>query len=610
MAQEKESSMARRLALALSALLVGPLAGAAPALSPGGGAAAPPAQLSDQVVVVVESPGFGETVAGQVVVRGYALDRRASEDAGIRTTPGGVQVWLDRGAGSATGRLLGDAVYGAERPDVAAALGGQYLAVGFAFPWDSCLVPEGRHTLQVFAESTRGTDVEFGFAQTEVVVGACPTPPTPSAVPGSRPLRGQPDWEAILLRTSELRGLAPREELYRAPLTRETYDQRWGAELARYYQSPALDTSRLLLVAFGLLDPGANLADEVRRLQTALPLGVYDAANHVLFVSHDPPDSPLGRVTMAHELTHALQDQHYGWPTRLAQSSPGERERTAEENLALRALLEGDAVIVQRMYQATTIQDPAELARLQAEEAAASAGVDFSRIPYAVYQTTYFPYFYGPTFIYGVLGEGPLTTYGQYGPAIDPLFRDPPVSTSQILHPERYRAGIQPVPVRLPGLEPLLGDEWTRQGEEQQGEFAHRLILDNWLRAEDPDRAAAVASGWTGDRAAVYRRREADGRLTDEVVVVLKTRWESAAAAREWAAAYAETVPLRYQDPVRYAGRTDQLRSTRRLPDLWTWEMPEERGIALLQRDQVTAIAIAPTEALATQLAEYVLAGP
>jgi hypothetical protein len=602
--------MARRLALIVLGWLLGALVALAPAPRAVPAAAAPLAQLSDEVVVVIEEPRPGETVVGQVLVRGYAFDRRATDDAGIRPTLGGVQVWLNRGAGAATGRLLGDAVYGDERPDVAAAQGAQYRAVGFVFPWDSCLIPEGRHTLQVFAESTRGAAVEFGFAQAEVLVGPCPTPPAASGVPGSQPLRGHPVWEGILQRTSELRGLAPREEVYRAPLTRETYDQRWGAELARYYQSPALDTSRLLLEAFGLIDPGTNLAEEVRRLQTTLPLGLYDATYRVLFVSRDPPDSPLGRVTMAHEITHALQDQHYGWPTRLAQPTADARELTPEENTALRALLEGDAILVQRMYQATTIQDPAELERLHAEEAAASAAADFSRVPYALYQTLYFPYFYGPSFIYGVLGEGPLTTYGQYGPAVDPLFRDPPISTSQILHPERYRAGVRPVPVALPALDPLLGDEWVLQGEGQHGEFNHLIILDNWLRAVAPDRAAATVSGWTGDRATVYRRRGPGGLLTDEAIVVLTTRWESAAAARGWAEAYAETVALRYQDPTRYSGRSHLLRSTTPTPDLWTWEMPGERGIALLHRGLFTAIAIAPTAAQAAQLAEYVLASP
>lgn len=573
--------------------------------------AAPLRQVADEVVVVIEEPQQGQTVAGEVVVRGYALDRRAQGDSGIRMTNGGVQVWLDRGAGSATGRLLGDAVYGAERPDVAGQFGAQYRRVGFALPWDSCLVPEGRHSLQVFAESTSGPGVEFGIGQLDVVVGACPSAPASSTVPGSQPLRTTPAWQAILQRASELRGLAPREELYRAPLTRESYDQRWGSELARYYQSPELDAGRLLSVALGLLDPGVSYAEELRRFQSTLPIGLYDSTNRVLFVSRDPPDSPLGRVTMAHEIVHALQDQHYGLQSLLSPSdeSAGRRNLTPEENLAMRALLEGDAILVQRMYQATTIQDPAELAQLQAEEEAASANFDFARLPFALFQSAYFPYLYGPAFIFGVLGEGPLTTYGQYGPAVDALFRNPPTTTSQILHPDRYRAGVGPVPVELRDVAPVLGGEWVLLSEGPHGEFNHLILLDNWLRGSEPERGAAVASGWTGDRAAVYRRVGAQGTLEDEVVVLLKTRWESPAAAEAWAQAYADTVPLRYGDPVRYSGRTDQLITLPAAPGRRAWEMPGERGIALVWRGATSTIAIAPTAEQALQLADYVMVG-
>ena len=66
--------------------------------------------------------------------------------------------------------------------------------------------------------------------------------------------------------------------------------------------------------------------------------------------------------------------------------------------------------------------------------------------------------------------------------------------------------------------------------------------------------------------------------LEDESVVVLKTRWESPAAAGQWAQAYSETVPLRYSDPVRYSGRTDLLVAEDLGQGRRTWEMPGERG--------------------------------
>src|SRR5262249_56407133 len=123
---------------------------------------------------------------------------------------GGVQVWMDRGAGSATGQLVGDAEYGQPRPEVAAQRGGRFGASGFQLTWNTCLVPPGAHTLQVFAESVAAPGVEFGLAQTDVLVGACPAAAQPPDVVGSQPLRADPRWQAILQRASQLRAPAPR----------------------------------------------------------------------------------------------------------------------------------------------------------------------------------------------------------------------------------------------------------------------------------------------------------------------------------------------------------------------------------------------------------------
>jgi hypothetical protein len=569
-------------------------------------------QVTDQVMVVIEEPRDGQTVAGEIVVRGWTIDRRARDGSGIRESPGGVQVWLDRRTGSATGQLIGDAVYGGERPDIAQQHGDRYRRSGFILPWNTCLVPAGRHTLQVFAESAT-VSPQFGLTQVDVNVGACPAAAGGSEVVGSQPLRLNPAWQAIQQRTSELRGLAPREELHRAPLSRDSYDRRFRAEFAQYYQSQDVDTSRLLLIAFGLLDPGFNLAAALQRFHESLPIGLYDVDTGVLFVSRDPPDSPLAKVTMAHEITHALQDQHYGLKALLPSSTATGREEqralVPDEQAAIRALIEGDALLVQRMYQATTIQDPAELQRLDDEERAVTAAIDFDALPYIIFQSTYFPYIYGPQFIHGVLGPGPLTTYGEYGPAVDALFRRPPTSTSQVLHPERYRDRVEPVPVELRSLAPILGDEWAPLGEGMLGELDHRLILENFLRETDPDLAAAASSGWTGDRSAVYRRLDDSGAPLGDVAVVLKTRWATAGDAEAWAQAYAATVPLRYADPVRYAGRTDQLASHRLGAARLAWEMPGERAIALAWTRQYSVIAIAPEFDLARQLAEYAVAG-
>ncbi|HEY7064384.1 MAG TPA: hypothetical protein VII06_23100 [Chloroflexota bacterium] len=122
--------------------------------------------------------------------------------------------------------------------------------------------------------------------------------------------------------------------------------------------------------------------------------------------------------------------------------------------MAIRALVEGDAVLVQRMYQATTIQDPAELQQLDQEEDRAAAATDSDRLPYVVAQTLYFPYVAGPSFIYGVLGDGPLTSYGQYGPAADPCSSARPPPPRKCSTPSATAAVSTPCPSGCPTSRP------------------------------------------------------------------------------------------------------------------------------------------------------------
>jgi hypothetical protein len=598
--------------LAISRVALGLITMATALLTSGGGSilhAAPGPQAGTGVIVVIDEPGDGQSISGEVLVRGWAIDTRGVNEPGIRSTDG-VQIWLDRGGRSPTGVLLGTGVYGGDRPEIAARYGAQHRRSGFVFQWNTCLVRTGRHSLQAFAESDITGDVQLG-SDIEVNVEPCPTASRPPEVVGREPLRANPAWQEILERTSELRGLAPRRDIYRAPLTRETFDRRYEGQYAEYYQSRNVDTSRLMLVAFGLVDPGFNLPEELRRLNTTLPLGLFDSDNDVLFVQRDPPDSPLARVTMAHEITHALQHQHYDLQALLPTGNnprPDAPHRDPDQVMAIRALIEGDAVLVQRMYQATTVRDPAEQQRFAEEEDRASSGVDFDRLPYVVTETTYAPYTWGPSFIYGVLGDGPLTTYGQYGPAVDRLFRRLPASTSQILHPERYRAGVEPVPVQMRDLGPVLGTEWVGLGSGPLGELSHRFILENWLRQTDPERAIDASNGWTGDRVAVYHRGDDDETQVRDLAVVLKTRWESPRAADAWAQAYASTVPMLYGTLGAQRGR-DDLQTYDLAPGRLAWEMPLERGIALAWQGQFSVIAIAPEADLARQLVEFAIAG-
>ena len=105
-----------------------------------------------------------------------------------------------------------------------------------------------------------------------------------------------------------------------------------------------------------------------------------------------------------------------------------------------------------------------------------------------------------------------------------------PQSTEQIIHPDRYFAGDNPQIVDLPPLTGTLGDGWKLAEEAVLGEFFLREYLIQQLSSSDVDTAA---SGWGGDRYAVYWNEE-----SDEVVLVLRTAWDSINDADQFRAAY------------------------------------------------------------------------
>jgi hypothetical protein len=123
-----------------------------------------------------------------------------------------------------------------------------------------------------------------------------------------------------------------------------------------------------------------------------------------------------------------------------------------------------------------------------------------------------------------------------YGQMVNRLFENPPASSAQIIHPEKYVAGVQPVEVRFPDLAAALGEGWQQLRKDLLGEIDHRILIQQFGSRELGNRAAA---GWAGDAFALLGRGE-------ESVVVVSSRWDSATEAQEWFDAYGQAVQARY----------------------------------------------------------------
>lgn len=359
---------------------------------------------------------------------------------------------------------------------------------------------------------------------------SAPTPaptdrPTPTPAPSPGPSGGalEPAVAAAIAEVEAavppLRGLEPRAAVPNRILDAAGLH----AELVRLFDEAATPAEYAAGSRFGermgLLPAGSDL----RALQLALleeeALGFYDQDTRqmTLVQRRGAAFGPLERATLAHEFTHALQDQHFGLADLgLDDLAQGDRA------LARLALVEGDASLLMQQWAAENLSFAEALKvllqALDPRQQAVLAGM-----PPILQRQLMFPYLDGLAFVTGLQAGGGWT-------AVDAAYSRPPDSTEQILHPEKYAAGEGPVAVTAPDDLGRLGAGWTETLADTLGE----LTISVWLEpAAGTKDAAAAAAGWGGDRVAMYEGP--DGAW----LIVWSTAWDTSADGAEFAAAAA-----------------------------------------------------------------------
>jgi hypothetical protein len=380
---------------------------------------------------------------------------------------------------------------------------------------------------------------------------------------------------AIEAQVSRIRGLQPLFEPDLTLLDHVSLHQYLVDEFDRDYWPNERETDQKAWVALGLLKSNENLLQIQLNLLTDQVIGVYDTDTKSLFVVNDQAGfGPAERMTYAHEFNHALQDQYYDL-TRIVPKHPD----NGDVSLAGHALAEGDAILLQTLWgQANLSQD--ELIELARGSGGADNGL--SRVPLIVRTELLFPYVEGFNFVRQAYRQA-----GNSYAGVDELFKNPPESTAQVLHIDKYRNQVHPVDVRLNDVAASLGPDWRPIGSGALGELDTRVLLEQW--GSDRADAARVAAGWAGDR---WQVMEKDGRAA----IVVKSTWESSDAARSFFSSYARGLRTRFD-----AAMTEESSSTRQaLTTPVTATDLQLRGndvltVIAFDRDSATAIVNAVT---------------
>ncbi|MEN8040902.1 MAG: hypothetical protein ABFR95_05305 [Actinomycetota bacterium] len=236
----------------------------------------------------------------------------------------------------------------------------------------------------------------------------------------------------------------------------------------------------------GMLDGSTDLYQLLIDLYTEQVAGFYDpdADELVVPVSLDGI-TPLQEITIAHELVHALTDQHFDFNDVYEDRTDN---GTGDDASGVLALVEGDATYQQFLYLES--MSPADAAKAVLE----SLSIDQTtllRAPTWIQQDLTFPYEYGLLFTQFLVQEGGLK-------GVDEAYLDLPVSSEQVLHPEKFMRSEQPsdlapLTVTLPG--------WDLFDERSLGEWGIRMVL---LDSLQPGRLTQAAAGWGNDRYRVF----------------------------------------------------------------------------------------------------------
>ena len=305
------------------------------------------------------------------------------------------------------------------------------------------------------------------------------------------------------------------------------------------YPPEERDVDNRTLRAFGLLGPDEDVAELQLRLLGDQVLGFYDTVAERMVVVTDAGLDPAAKLTYAHEYTHALQDAAFA-PEHFTAEGLDDDDR----QLAMTTLTEGDATVTMLAWALKHLTQEELL-----EIGTGTELPDTTGIPSWMVNQLQFPYSAGQVWIGTLTGEDPLDPDFT---EVDAVYADPPQSTEQVMHTDKWEGRESPIPVEEPDLAGILGDEWEVIAESPVGEASIGIFLEHF--GIDRQVATAAAEGWGGDRAVVaYGPDQA-------FALAWRLAWDSAEDATEFADAYgAVAATLPFPAAVRSIGDSEVL---------------------------------------------------
>jgi hypothetical protein len=338
--------------------------------------------------------------------------------------------------------------------------------------------------------------------------------------------------DEVLAQMSQLLDLPVKESLKKTLRSKKEIREYLVREEKEDKDEGERDADTKTLEAFGLIPKGFPLDAFMLDVLTDQIAGLYDPKAREFYIADWIPLDEQKSV-MAHELTHALEDQSFHIDPWIKAARPNDDAELARESVS-----EGSAMAAMVDYtlrdQKMSVRDLPDVTLLIRSGAVSEMDKDpnLSKAPPYLRDDLLFPYLAGTTF-----SQQFLKAHTGWGD-LKILFANPPVSTQQIMHPDMYLAGVTPEKVTFPQWKGIVPSEWKVLEENVMGEFNLNEVLKQFL---GQDRADKLAAAWRGDRYVSFENSK-----TKDVPLVVLLALDNVEDAGRFAGQYSEALEKKY----------------------------------------------------------------
>ena len=309
---------------------------------------------------------------------------------------------------------------------------------------------------------------------------------------------------------SSITGFPIRHPVAFESITREQINHYLQDRIKEVTRPAELRAEELTLKKFGFVPQDFDLKKNTIDLLTEQAAAFYDFHRKKLFIS-DWAQTSMRDVALIHELAHALADQSFS-----LEKFTRKVEQDSEKSLARQAVVEGQAMWLTNAVIARRAGRLKVKLESEADQAEPSGKFPvFDQAPLYIRENLIFPYSAGERF------QDALFEKHQQA-ALSEVFRNPPVSSQQVLHPDKYFTHNVPVPPPLPKDPKGV----KRLAEGVMGELDHSVLLRQYTTIDDAQDVAPKLSG------SQYRLLE--GKKSKRVSVVYASTWSDEEAARRF----------------------------------------------------------------------------